>query len=50
MSIYATMLDGRQWSTSSFADHNHTKVISGISTTALLPSKAAEDLANQLLG
>ncbi len=43
MSIYATALDASEWNKPGHVDHNHTKVISGISTTALPPTRAAKD-------
>jgi ethanolamine ammonia-lyase large subunit len=41
LSIYMTTADGSTWSTPDKVDHNITKVVSGIATTALLPKLAA---------
>lgn len=41
LSIYMTTADGSMWSTPDKVDHNITKVVSGIATTALLPDLAA---------
>lgn len=41
LSIYMTTADGSTWSTPNKVDHNITKVVSGIATTALLPKLAA---------
>ncbi|MDG2220538.1 MAG: ethanolamine ammonia-lyase subunit EutB [Rubripirellula sp.] len=40
-SVYLTAADGKVWSVPDQVDHNITKVISGIATTALDPNKAA---------
>jgi ethanolamine ammonia-lyase large subunit len=47
-SVYLTTADGSVWSTPDQVDHNITKVISGIATTALDPSKAALQTAELL--
>lgn len=42
LSIYLTSAESETWSTPSKVDHNITKVVSGIATTALAPEVAAE--------
>jgi ethanolamine ammonia-lyase large subunit len=42
LSIYITSTDGSTWSQPSTVDHNITKVVSGIATTALDPKQGAE--------
>jgi len=48
LSIYMTAADASQWSVPSTVDHNITKVVSGIATTALHPSQGAESAARIL--
>lgn len=43
LSIYMTVADGSEWSIPNKVDHNITKVVSGISITALTPDSAAVD-------
>ena len=42
-SVYITAPDGSVWSTPGKVDHNITKVVSGIASTALLPSEGVKD-------
>jgi ethanolamine ammonia-lyase large subunit len=42
LSIYITSADGKDWSIPTAIDHNITKVVSGIASTALPPSQGAE--------
>ncbi len=42
LSVYITSADGSQWSIPNRVDHNITKVVSGIATTALLPELAVK--------
>jgi len=42
LSIYITSADGEEWGKPSAIDHNITKVVSGIATTALHPKQGAE--------
>jgi ethanolamine ammonia-lyase large subunit len=48
-STYISAPTGAVWGKGGTADHNITKVVSGISTTALIPATAAEEVA-RLLG
>jgi ethanolamine ammonia-lyase large subunit len=48
-STYISAPTGAVWGKDGTADHNITKVVSGISTTALIPATAAEEVA-RLLG
>jgi ethanolamine ammonia-lyase large subunit len=48
-SAYITAASGRAWATPGKIDHDLTKVVSGIATTALLPPSAADETA-ALLG
>ena len=41
MSIYMTTADGATWNIANKVDHNITRVVSGIATTALTPDLAA---------
>ena len=41
LSVYITTADGSAWSVADQVDHNITKVVSGIATTALKPEQAA---------
>jgi ethanolamine ammonia-lyase large subunit len=43
LSIYMTIADGAEWSIPNRIDHNITKVVSGISITAMAPDAAAVD-------
>ena len=47
-SAYITAASGAAWAKSGAIDHNITKVVSGIATTALLPRPAAEETARIL--
>jgi ethanolamine ammonia-lyase large subunit len=47
-SVYITTADGDIWSRAGTVDHNITKVVSGIATTALKPADAAEETARML--
>lgn len=47
-SVYLTPLDGRVWATPGQVDHNHTRVVAGIATTALTPQRAADETARLL--
>lgn len=42
-SIYVTAPDGSTWGQPGQVDHNITKVVSGVATTALIPTKGAEE-------
>jgi len=48
LSIYLTSADGEDWGRPSAIDHNITKVVSGIASTALLPEQGAEAAARIL--
>ena len=48
-STYLTAVDGKSWSAPGTVDHQHTKVISGIASTALKPAVAAQQTV-KLLG
>lgn len=48
LSAYLTTATGQQWQTTGAIDHNITKVISGIATTALQPRQAAIDIRRVL--
>ncbi len=48
LSAYLTTATGQQWQTTGAIDHNITKVISGIATTALPPTQAAVDVRRVL--
>jgi len=41
LSVYITTAEGSAWSVADQVDHNITKVVSGIATTALKPELAA---------
>ena len=43
LSVYITTADGSQWSVPDAVDHNITRVVSGIATTALLPELAVKE-------
>ncbi len=47
-SVYITAPDGQVWSSSGRVDHNITKVVSGIASTALPPVRAAEETVRLL--
>jgi ethanolamine ammonia-lyase large subunit len=49
-SAYLTTATGTTWKTPNTVDHDITKVVSGIATTALLPVTAAEEITRLLLG
>ena len=52
-SIYITAPEGSVWSTPGTIDHNLTKVVSGVATTALTPHEGANEtvrLLNSLIG
>ena len=42
-SIYITAPHGSAWGTAGAIDHNITKVVSGVATTALLPALGADE-------
>ena len=48
LSIYITSADGQAWGQPAAIDHNITKVVSGIASTALLPEQGAEAAARIL--
>lgn len=47
-SVYITAPDGQVWSSSGRVDHNITKVVSGIASTALSPTLAAKETVRLL--
>lgn len=49
MSVYITKADGAIWGVPDRVDHNITKVVSGIATTALVPHKAIDEIARILV-
>lgn len=49
MSVYLTTADSSQWASEDQVDHNITKVVSGIATTALQPAQAALDVVRLLV-
>ena len=49
-SAYLTVADGATWKRRGVVDHNITKVVSGIATTALVPKRAANEVATLLAG
>ncbi|HZN32169.1 MAG TPA: ethanolamine ammonia-lyase subunit EutB [Pirellulaceae bacterium] len=49
-SAYITAAPGTAWATSGKIDHDITKVVSGIASTAQLPAQAADETARLLLG
>jgi ethanolamine ammonia-lyase large subunit len=49
-SAYLTTATGTTWQSPNKVDHDITKVVSGIATTALLPPTAAEEIARLLVG
>ncbi len=48
LSVYITKADGQAWGSSDTVDHNITKVVSGIATTALSPVLAGAEAARIL--
>jgi ethanolamine ammonia-lyase large subunit len=50
LSIYITSAEGETWSVPSTVDHNITKVVSGIASTALEPKQGAEAAGRILRG
>lgn len=48
LSVYITKADGQTWGTADSVDHNITKVVSGIASTALLPNLAGIEAARIL--
>jgi ethanolamine ammonia-lyase large subunit len=48
LSVYLTRATGEQWQSRDFIDHNITRVVSGIATTALLPELAAKEVGRLL--
>lgn len=49
LSVYITSADGSQWSIPNAVDHNITRVVSGIATTALLPELAVKECLKILM-
>jgi len=49
-SSYLTCRRGEAWSEPGGTDHQHTRVIAGIATTALEPVRAAADVVRVLEG
>lgn len=49
-SIYITASNGTTWGTAGAIDHNITKVVSGVATTALLPELGADEVVEILSG
>ena len=49
-SAYLTAATGATWKIPGKVDHDITKVVSGIATTALLPAAAAEEIVRLLVG
>lgn len=47
-SVYITCRRGEEWSVAGSADHQHTRVVAGIATTALEPHRAAVDVLRLL--
>lgn len=50
MSVYITRADGTTWQQAGQVDHNITRVVSGIATTALTPQLAAREVQRLLVG
>lgn len=50
MSVYITRADGSTWQQAGQVDHNITRVVSGIATTALTPQLAAREVQRLLVG
>ena len=49
LSVYITTADGSQWSIPDAVDHNITRVVSGIATTALVPELAVKECVKILV-
>ena len=49
LSVYITTADGSQWSIPDAVDHNITRVVSGIATTALHPELAVKECVKILV-
>ena len=49
LSVYITSADGSKWSIPDAVDHNITRVVSGIATTALLPELAVKECVKILV-
>ena len=49
LSVYITTAEGSGWSIADQVDHNITKVVSGIATTALKPEQAAAECIKLLV-
>jgi ethanolamine ammonia-lyase large subunit len=49
-SVYITSADGAVWRREDAVDHNITKVVSGIATTALAPARAVDETLSLLRG
>lgn len=47
-SVYITCRRGEEWSVAGSTDHQHTRVVAGIATTALEPHRAAVDVLRLL--
>lgn len=47
-SVYLTCREGEDWSKAGSTDHQHTRVIAGIASTALEPRRAATDVCRVL--
>jgi ethanolamine ammonia-lyase large subunit len=47
-SVYLTCRDGAAWGEAGSTDHQHTRVVAGIATTALAPRRAAQDVCRLL--
>ena len=50
LSVYITSADGQDWNVANRIDHDITRVVSGIATTALTPSHAATEIRRILQG
>jgi ethanolamine ammonia-lyase large subunit len=48
LSVYLTRAGGDAWQNRGAIDHDATRVVSGIATTALVPERAAQDIARIL--
>lgn len=49
LSVYITTADGSKWSIPDAVDHNITRVVSGIATTALIPALAVKECMKVLV-
>jgi ethanolamine ammonia-lyase large subunit len=47
-SVYITCRRGEEWGVAGSTDHQHTRVVAGIATTALEPHRAAADVLRVL--